>query len=134
MISPAPKLSHSHPTLVQHLKTALDQEVEALDMATQSNLTQIRHKVLAHYTRRTKIGRLWWASGLIVAGIGAVVLSQALYLSSPTALPMVSNPVVSNVALPEVDLPTIELLLAEEEEWEFLESLDLYTWLVAEYG
>ncbi|WP_020560259.1 hypothetical protein [Thiofilum flexile] len=136
MTASAPKSTHSTELFAHGLKLELDREAEGLDMATQSRLTQIRHQVLTAENKHNL--RYWgWFSGLVVAGIASLVLSQSIQLYAPPA-PAISTPpsrvaVVSKLPA-ELDVSSIEFMLAYEDELDIVEYWDLYTWLVAEHS
>lgn len=132
MTSPTRKSTQTAELFAHSLKLELDREADGLDMATQSHLNQRRHQVLSACPKRP-YGWRRWSSGLVVAGIASLVLSHYVPLYSPPLTPL--NVVMNaNPLMPPLDLAAIELMLTYEEELEIVEELDLYAWLVAEYG
>lgn len=136
MTSPANK-SPSSPdeALIQSLKAELNAAADGLDMATQSRLNQARQQVLATKRRRFNA---WWSSGLVVASLALVLTTQYVGLFNAASTATTTSQTIAVVNdlnnLSAIDPQAMEFLLASEEELELAEEMDLYTWLVAEYG
>ena len=104
--------------LIGHIKSQLEASVQHLDGATQSKLTQARHRALSGLTRR----RTAWLPAAVTAGVLAVTaIAVVRYVD------VERRAASSVVAVEDVDM------LASGEAPDFYEDLDFYTWLAEEH-
>ena len=135
-----------NPVVEQRLVTAvrrgLDQSVSSLDWQTQAKLTKIRLAVFEQPVSRWSWGTSLASLSHGFAAAAMVTLMTGLWLmpeETPT-IPVALDLSKANVLdKPEMsantgtDVSTMDVLLSNEDI-EFLEDLDKYEWLVAQYG
>jgi hypothetical protein len=99
-------------------KRVFDDSVAALDAATRSRLTQVRHRALEE---RPSLRERGWRTALLPAGaVAATALVAWLVVwQSPPA----------GDAVPAESLSDLELLLGEEDIEMLDEELEFYGWL-----
>jgi hypothetical protein len=109
-------------------KTLFDESVQGLDAATQSRLTQSRHRALAEIATGTGFGR-WnlgqWNLGqrnqwgVPLAGVAAAaVFAVVLWRGDPQVDELV----------PPTSVADFEILL-DQETFEMLQDLEFYSWM-----
>ncbi|MEZ5453934.1 MAG: hypothetical protein R3E93_14130 [Thiothrix sp.] len=123
--------------LAESVRQGMDQSVRGLDWQTQAKLTYLRLQVLEQSGRSSgSFGFSSFSRGFAVAS--AVTLAVALWV-----LPNVRNTLPGSMLTAgedatetvdaELDISTMEVLMSGED-MDFLENLEMYEWLEAEYG
>jgi hypothetical protein len=100
--------------LIENIRQVLDQSLEELDAATQSQLTQARHQALARQQQK-KLPFWIWGSAPVAA-----LLLLVIVLSWPTAP-------LAPVAAPVFD--ELSILSATEPLEFYQEDIEFYEWL-----
>lgn len=97
-----------------------DESVSAMDAATQSRLTQGRHRALAEI--KTGSGAARWSYWAPVAGAAAAtVFAVVLWRGDPPV----------NDLVPPSTASDMEILL-DQDDFEMLENLEFYSWIDVE--
>ena len=132
--------------LVASVRRGLDQSADQLDWQTHAKLTRIRLQALEQQADRPSFGinLASFSHGFATAAV--VTLVKALWLlpettdkSQPTMPQAIGIPLVDvdgkNPAshVTEADVGVMEVLMSTED-MEFLENLEMYEWLAAEYS
>lgn len=123
--------------LAESVRQGMDQSVRGLDWQTQAKLTYLRLQALEQSGRSSgSFGFSSFSRGFAVAS--AVTLAVALWV-----LPNVRNTLSGSMLTAgedatetvdaELDISTMEVLMSGED-MDFLENLEMYEWLEAEYG
>ena len=131
--------------LVESVRRGLDQSVSHLDWQTQAKLTRMRLNALEQHTNRPTLGINLASFSHGFAAAAVVTLVTALWLLPETAemrVPSVSltsisagKTLVGNVGTKPIEpAASVMDVLMSTEDMEFLESLDMYEWLAAEYS
>jgi hypothetical protein len=103
-------------------KQAFDDSVAALDAATRSRLTRIRHTALEELTPASRYG--WRSSWLPAGAVAAAVLATWLWVGrSPEVVPP------GDAGLQATSLSDLEILLGEEDLEMLDEEIEFYGWL-----
>ncbi len=128
--------------LVEAVRRGLEYSANTLDWPTRDRLKQVRLQALERHDHWSGFLHLPSLSGGFVAA-AVVTLAITLGVLPNTAdLPSVEKGSVAWVPVPSfrfdkpdtvVDVKTMEVLMSGEE-MDFLENLDMYEWLAAEYG
>jgi hypothetical protein len=111
-------MSDEKPGFEQRIVHALDDEVARLDEATRLRLRRARAQALHGRPRPARHARLWWASGIALASLMAVVVWWG-------------GPGQSHAPSPG---PADFELLTTKDSLELYRDLDFYLWLEREAG
>jgi hypothetical protein len=98
-------------------KKLFDESVQGLDAATQSRLTQSRHRALAEIATGAGFGR--WNQWVPLAGVAAAaVFAVVAWRGDPQVDELV----------PPTSVADFEILL-DQETFEMLQELEFYSWM-----
>lgn len=124
--------------LASAVRQGMDQAVRELDWQTQARLTRLRLQVLEQQPRHLSRGFDFSSFSRGFAAATAVTLAVTLWV-----LPNVVEPPPDKLSLLDnrlaepadmgTDVTAMDVLMSSED-MEFLEDLEMYEWLEAEYG
>ena len=130
--------------LVASVRRGLDQSVSQLDWQTQAKLTRIRLQALEQPVNRPSFGinLASFSHGFATAAVVTLVTAlwllpetidvpQSSHAALPNSLPVEGQPLIGH--LTESDVSVMDVLMSTEDI-EFLENLEMYEWLAAEYS
>ncbi len=127
--------------LLDSIKRGLDYSAGNLDGQTRSRLTQIRLQALEKNNRLSTVFHIP-SFAHVFAAAAVVTLFVTLWVlpNVKDSLPMQVTPTVplseemtSGADATELDMNAMDVLMSNEE-MDFLENLEIYEWLEAEYG
>lgn len=127
--------------LLESVKRGLDYSVGNLDSQTQAHLTRIRLQALERNNRSSMFFHIpsfshgFAAAAVVTLFVTLWVLPNAKDSSPTQAAPAVSMLMDSGqkAAPMTLDQEAMDVLMSSED-MDFLENMDIYEWLVAEYG
>lgn len=124
--------------LASAVRQGMDQAVRDLDWQTQARLTRLRLQALEQQPRHLSKGFDFSSFSRGFAAATAVTLAVTLWV-----LPNIVEPPPGNLSLlgdkfaepaeTAMDVTAMDVLMSSED-MDFLEDLEMYEWLEAEYG
>lgn len=124
--------------LAESVRQGMDQSVRELDWQTQAKLTRLRLQALEQQPGHLSGGFDFSSFSRGFAVATAVTLAITLWVlpnakdSLPESLSMLSDK-ATETSDTELDVNVMEVLMSNED-MDFLENLEMYEWLEAEYG
>lgn len=108
-------MNDNQTTFEQHVKQQLDASLNTIDALTQSQLTQARHKALAHATKKHSV--LW---GWLGAFVSTIAVAMVMITIIPTNH---QGEILPSQSVPEW------VIMSETEELDLYNDLEFYQWL-----
>ena len=103
-----------HDTFIGNIHSALDASLDDIDAATQSKITQARHRALDQRTNKSPL-HIWIPAGAVATACVALVMFSLVPKTQ----------VEDTVPLDDLEL------ISNIEDLELLEELEFYEWLEA---
>ncbi|HRJ53279.1 MAG TPA: hypothetical protein PLE99_10955 [Candidatus Thiothrix moscowensis] len=129
--------------LIESVKQGLDYSADNLDMHTRVRLTRIRLQAIEQNNRSSSFFHVpsfahgFAAAAVVTLFVALWVLPNADQMLSPQSVPPVSTLVMpeteASASASVLDGNEMDILMSHEE-MDFLENLEIYEWLEAEYG
>ena len=129
-------------TLHDMISAGLSQQADAVDVRMQARLRRARVKAVSANQEPSWLGRLWQTisvPSLVRAPIAQASVAMLVAVFSISLVFTPFNSVSETVSGAEIQqngsqaLSEMDVLMSNED-MEFLENLEIYEWLVAEYG
>lgn len=129
--------------LLESVKRGLDYSASNLDGQTRARLSRIRLQALEQNNRSSTFFHIpSFAHGFAVAAVVTLFVTLWVLPNVKDSLPTQAEPISSSwedgvsetdATVTEMDMNVIDVLMSNEE-MDFLENLEIYEWLEAEYG